>query len=66
MGLIFLVLIYASIRMDTLLIKPSKANIKSFLEDIREIIRKGVALPTEQLILRLNQKITGWTNYYQK
>lgn len=48
-----------------LLIKPSKANIKSFLEEIREIIRKGVALSTEQLIHRLNQKITGWTNYYR-
>ena len=48
-----------------LLIKPSKANVKSFLTDIREIIRKGVALPTDQLIYRLNQKITGWTNYYR-
>lgn len=49
----------------TLLIKPSKANVKSFLADIREIIRKGVSLPTEELIVRLNQKITGWTNYYR-
>lgn len=48
-----------------LLIKPSKANVKSFLADIREIIRKGVSLPTDQLIHRLNQKITGWTNYYR-
>ncbi|HAU9810013.1 TPA: hypothetical protein JFQ45_002846 [Legionella pneumophila] len=48
-----------------LLIKPSKANVKSFLEEIREIIKKGAALPTDQLIHRLNQKITGWTNYYR-
>ncbi len=48
-----------------LLIKPSKANIKSFLEEIKEIIKKGAALPTDQLIHRLNQKITGWTNYYR-
>jgi len=48
-----------------LLIKPSKANVKSFLGDIKEIIKKGAALPTDQLIHRLNQKITGWTNYYR-
>jgi len=49
----------------TVLTKPSKVNVKLFLADIREIIRKGVSLPTDQLIHRLNQKITGWTNYYR-
>lgn len=49
----------------TLLTKPSKANVKLFLADIRDIIRKGAALSTEQLIHQLNQKITGWTNYYR-
>ena len=48
-----------------LLIKPSKANVTLFLTDIREIIRKGAALPTDKLIYRLNQKIIGWTNYYR-
>ena len=48
-----------------LLIKPSKANVKTFLETIRKIIKEGVALPTEVLIIRLNQKIIGWTNYYR-
>lgn len=48
-----------------LFIKPSKANVTSFLEEIREIIKKGGAQPTDQLIHRLNQKITGWTNYYR-
>lgn len=52
-------------RNGKLLIKPSKANVKSFLGEIKEIIRKGAALPTEELIHRLNQKITGWTNYYR-
>jgi len=52
-------------RNGKLLIKPSKANIKSFLDEIRTIIRDGVALPTDKLIHRLNQKITGWTNYYR-
>ena len=42
-----------------LFIKPSKANVASFLEEIREIIKKGGAQPTDQLIHRLNQKITG-------
>ena len=48
-----------------LLIKPSKANIKVFLEEIKRIIQSSGALPTEILIHRLNQKITGWTNYYR-
>lgn len=48
-----------------LLIKPAKANIQKFLEEIKEIIKKGTALPTEKLIYRLNQKIVGWTNYYR-
>ena len=48
-----------------LLIKPSKANVTSFLGEIREIIKKGDALSTDKLIYRLNQKITGWTNYYR-
>ena len=50
---------------EKLLIKPSKASIKSFLEDIRATIKSASAQPTEILIHRLNQKITGWTNYYK-
>lgn len=49
----------------TLLIKPSKPNVKAFLKDLRTFIKKGVSTPTDQLIARLNQKITGWTNYYR-
>jgi len=52
-------------RNGKLLIKPSQANVKSFLVEIREIIKTGAALPTDKLIYRLNQKITGWTNYYR-
>jgi RNA-directed DNA polymerase len=48
-----------------LLIKPSKASIKRFLKDIRDLIKKGIALPTERLIQALNEKITGWTQYYR-
>ena len=48
-----------------LLIKPSKASIKTFLTDIRSIIKSASALPTEVLIRQLNSKIIGWTNHYK-
>lgn len=48
-----------------LLIKPSKASVKSFIDDIKTIIKSSIALPTEVMIHRLNSKITGWTNYYR-
>ena len=48
-----------------LLIKPAKANVKRFLKEIRFTIKKGVALPTEQLIYTLNSRLTGWVNYYR-
>lgn len=48
-----------------LLIKPAKANIKQFLQEIKATIKKGVALPTEQLINALNSRLTGWVNYYR-
>lgn len=47
------------------LTKPSKANIKDFKKKIRDLIKRGVAMSTEQLIYALNKKITGWTNYYR-
>lgn len=48
-----------------LLIKPAKANVTNFLKEIKTIIKKGVALPTDKLIYQLNEKITGWVNYYR-
>ena len=48
-----------------LLIKPAKANVKRFLQEIRAVIKKGVALPTDKLIYTLNSRITGWVNYYR-
>ncbi len=48
-----------------LLIKPAKANIKAFLKEMRTTIKKGVALPTEQLIHTLTSRLTGWVNYYR-
>ncbi len=48
-----------------LLIKPSKSSIKSFLDGIREEIKRSVGVPTIGLIRRLNQNIRGWVNYYR-
>ena len=48
-----------------LLIKPSKANIKKFLKEIKLMIKKCGALPTDQLIYILNSRLTGWINYYR-
>lgn len=50
---------------EKLLIKPAKANIKLFLQEIRTMIKKGIALPTEKLIHTLNSRLTGWVNYYR-
>jgi len=52
-------------RNGKLLIKPSKASIQRFLKEIKDIIRKGVALPTEVLIHSLNRRLTGWVNCFR-
>jgi RNA-directed DNA polymerase len=48
-----------------LLIKPSKANIKKFLKEIKLVIKRCGAVPTDTLIYTLNSRITGWVNYYR-
>jgi RNA-directed DNA polymerase len=48
-----------------LLIKPSKANVKAFLNDIRKTIKSHKTVKTEELIWLLNPKIRGWTNYFR-
>lgn len=48
-----------------LLIKPSKANVKVFLGNIRALIKSHATIKTEELIQLLNPRIRGWTNYYR-
>lgn len=50
---------------DKLLIKPSKKSVKTFLRNIREIIKRNLTAKTENLIHLLNSKIRGWTNYFR-
>ncbi len=49
----------------TLLIKPSKENIKKFLTEIRNTIKANYSAKTKNLINLLNPKIRGWANYYR-
>ncbi|MFN8769830.1 MAG: group II intron reverse transcriptase/maturase [Neisseriaceae bacterium] len=48
-----------------LIIKPAKKNVLAFLENIRTIIKNNATAKTENLIILLNPKIIGWTNYYR-
>jgi len=47
-----------------LLIKPSKKNVKSFLDQLRVLIKSKSTAKQENLILLLNPKIRGWANYF--
>ena len=48
-----------------LLIKPSKKNVASFLERVREIIKGHPTVKAGNLIGMLNPKIRGWANYHR-
>jgi RNA-directed DNA polymerase len=48
-----------------LLIKPSKKNVKTFLDDIRKTVKAARAWPAAELINKLNPKIRGWANYHR-
>jgi RNA-directed DNA polymerase len=48
-----------------LLIKPSKQNVKSFLANIRKVIKENKQATAYNLIGKLNPKIRGWANYHR-
>jgi RNA-directed DNA polymerase len=48
-----------------LLTKPSKKNIKTFLDGVRKIIKAALGWPAAELINELNPKIRGWANYHR-
>ncbi|MEG6757875.1 reverse transcriptase domain-containing protein, partial [Pseudomonas aeruginosa] len=45
-----------------LLIKPSKANVATFLEKVRSAVKGNKALDQPRLIRMLNPMIQGWAN----
>lgn len=47
------------------LVKPSKKNIKSFLDKVRGIINENKTVKQEDLIYLLNPIIRGWANYHR-
>jgi len=48
-----------------LLTKPSKDNIKAFLNKVRGIIKNGKTRKQSDLIKTLNPVISGWANYHK-
>ncbi len=50
----------------TMLIKPSKKGILSFLESVRKLIKKHPTVTTAALVGMLNPRIRGWGNYYRR
>jgi len=48
-----------------LLITPSKKNMKTFLDGIRQTIKDAGGMSAAALIDQLNPKIRGWANYHR-
>jgi RNA-directed DNA polymerase len=48
-----------------LLIKPSKKNVKAFLEKVRKVIKDNKTAKQVCLIKMLNPVIRGWANYHK-
>jgi RNA-directed DNA polymerase len=56
---------YKAGRRHKLLIKPSKKNVHTFLQKIRDIVKANRALSAGKLIRKLNPMIKGWAYYHQ-
>ncbi len=48
-----------------LLIKPSRKNVKTFLDKVRETVKGNKQAKTGNLIALLNPLIRGWANYHR-
>jgi RNA-directed DNA polymerase len=48
-----------------LIIKPSKANVATFLANIREVVKVHKAVSSGELVRMLNPKILGWAMYHR-
>jgi RNA-directed DNA polymerase len=48
-----------------LIVKPSGQSVKTFLDNIRTIIKANKTIPQAKLIKMLNPKILGWANYHK-
>jgi RNA-directed DNA polymerase len=46
-------------------IKPSKKNVKTFLDEVRRTIKAALGSSAADLIKQLNPKIRGWANYHR-
>lgn len=49
----------------TLLVKPSKKNMKSFLDKVRGIVKGNKATTVDQMVGLLNPVIRGWADYHK-
>jgi len=56
---------YKAGKRHKLLIKPSKKNVHTFLEKIRDLVKANKALSAGKLIVKLNPIIRGWALYHQ-
>jgi RNA-directed DNA polymerase len=48
-----------------LLIKPSRKNVKTFLDRIRQTVKAALGMSAADLIDTLNPMIRGWANYHR-
>jgi RNA-directed DNA polymerase len=52
-------------RCGKVLVKPSRTNVRTFLEKIRATLRQSGSWTAGELIHRLNQQIKGWAMYHR-
>jgi RNA-directed DNA polymerase len=48
-----------------LIIKPSKENVQTFLQNVRKVVKSNKATSAGVLICQLNLKIRGWAGYHR-